>query len=126
MSATPIPISVTIRATGGQTSLLVRQGQDEKLAARLGSCQSIHRLALTTLLEGLSLWFQSPLHVALIADSEQIESWTGLVDGLGFGLRTLHFEVDPARPQVHLEPLRMRCRIDVRDARRWARALEGR
>ncbi|HXX70566.1 MAG TPA: hypothetical protein VEK07_25510 [Polyangiaceae bacterium] len=125
MSATPI--TVTIRATSEQTSLLVRQGQDERLAAKLGSPRSIHRLALTTLLEGLSLWFQSRLHVALIADSELIESWTGLVDGLGFGLRTLHFEVEqPPRPDVHLEPVRLRCRVDVRDARRWARMLEGR
>jgi hypothetical protein len=120
------PITVTIRIREGQTSLRVKEGRAERLVARLGSPAGIHRLALTTLLEGLSLWFQTPLHVALIADSEQIESWTGLVDGLGFGLRTLHFEVEPVRPKVYLESVRHGCRVDVHDARRMARVLEGR
>jgi hypothetical protein len=120
------PITVTIRASSDQTSLVVKQGRDEKLVARLGGSSGIHRLALTTLLEGLSLWFQTTLHVALIADTEQIESWTGLIDGLGFGLRTLHFEVEPTRPEPHLRSVRLRCQVDIRDARRWARLLEGR
>lgn len=97
------PITVTIRVRQGQATLRLKHGQREKLVARLGSIDRIHRLALVTLLEGLSLWYQTTLHVALIADSEQIESWTGLVDGLGFGLRTLHFEVEPVRPRAHLE-----------------------
>jgi hypothetical protein len=120
------PITVTIKIHEGKTRLRVRQGQSELLVARLGSAAGIHRLALTTLLEGLSLWFQSPLYVALTADSEQIESWTGLVDGLGFGLRTLHFEVEPVRPKVHLEQVRSGCRVDVHDPRRMARVLQGR
>ncbi len=78
------PITVTIRVHRGRTILRLRQGQAERLVARLGDAQKIHRLALVTLLEGLSLWFQTTLHVALIADSEQIESWTGLVDGPWF------------------------------------------
>ena len=120
------PITVTIHATLETTSLVVKQGSSELLVARLGSTATIHRLALTTLLEGLSLWFQTTLHVALIADSEQIGSWTGLVDGLGFGLRTLHFEVEPVPPEVHLRSVRLRCQVDVRNARRLARMLEGR
>lgn len=115
------PITVTLRVTKDQTSLLVMLGREERLVAQLGSARAIHRLALTTLLEGLSLWFQSTLHVAVIADCEQIESWTGLIDGLGFGLRTLHFEVETIRPDEHLRSKRLRCHIDARDLRRVAR-----
>jgi hypothetical protein len=34
----------------------------------------IHRLALTTILEGLAMWFQRRLRVVLVADSERTES----------------------------------------------------
>jgi hypothetical protein len=76
-----------------------------------------------TLLEGLSLGYQTTLHVALIADSEQIESWTGLVDGLGFGLRTLHFEVEPVRPHAHLESVG--GTLEIHNTRGMARVLRG-
>ena len=118
------PITVTIRVREDQTSLRVKEGPCERLVARLGSAHQIHRLALTTMLEGLSLWFQTTLHVALIADCEQIESWTGLIDGLGFGLRTLHFEVEPARPLAHLEGVG--GTLEIRNGRRMLRVLRGR
>jgi len=116
-------ITVTIRIRQGQTTLRLRHGPSEKVIARLGNVHGIHRLALVTLLEGLSLWFQTTLHVALIADSEQIESWTGLVDGLGFGLRTLHFEVEPVRPRAHLESVM--GTLEISNARGMARVLRG-
>lgn len=76
------------------------------------------------MLEGLSLWFQTTLHVALIADCEQIESWTGLIDGVGFGLRTLHFEVEPVRPLAHLEGVG--GTLEIRNGRRMLRVMRGR
>jgi hypothetical protein len=117
------PIGVTIRVREGQTSLRVKEGPQERLVARLGSAELIHRLALVTILEGLSLWFQTTLHVALIADSEQIESWTGLIDGLGFGLRTLHFEVEPIRPRAHLEGVG--GTLEIHNSRHMRRVLRG-
>jgi hypothetical protein len=116
-------ITVTIRVQQGQATLRLRQGQNQRLVAHLGQVRGIHRLALVTLLEGLSLWFQTTLHVALIADSEQIESWTGLVDGLGFGLRTLHFEVEPVRPHAHLESVG--GTVEIHHTRGMARVLRG-
>ena len=74
------PITVTIRVREGQTSLRVKEGPRERLVARLGCSERIHRRALVTILEGLSLWFQTTLHVALIADSEQIEGVAELYD----------------------------------------------
>jgi hypothetical protein len=117
------PITVTIRVRDGQTSLRVKEGERGRVVARLGSADHIHRLALVTILEGLSLWFQRTLHVALIADSEQIESWTGLVDGLGFGLRTLHFEVEPVRPRRHLEEVG--GAVEISSTRRMWHVLRG-
>jgi hypothetical protein len=117
------PITVTIRIRQGQTTLRLKHGQSEKLVARLGGVHRIHRRALMTLLEGLSLWYQTTLYVALIADSEQIESWTGLVDGLGFGLRTLHFEVEPVRPRAHLESVG--GTLEIHNPRDMARVLRG-
>jgi hypothetical protein len=117
------PITVTIRIRQGQTTLRLKYGKSEKLVARLGNVQGIHRQALMTLLEGLSLWYQTTLHVAFIADSEQIESWTGLVDGLGFGLRTLHFEVEPVRPRAH--PESVGGTLEIHDTRGMARVLRG-
>ena len=117
------PIIITIRIRRGQATLRVRHGQREKILARLGNVRGIHRLALTTLLEGLSLWYQTTLHVVLIADSEQVESWTGLVDGLGFGLRTLHFEVEPVRPRAHLESVG--GTVEIVNERGMSRVLRG-
>jgi hypothetical protein len=118
------PITVTMKVTEEQMTLLVKDGPHERLVGRLGSPMAIHRLALMTILEGLAMWFQRRLRVVLVADSEQIESWTGLVDGYGFGLRTLHFEVEVPRPRAHLRDHRIRCDIDARDVRRMARLPE--
>lgn len=113
-------ITVTIRATGAQTQLLVRQGPDEMMIAQLGPSSWAHPRALTTLLEGLALWFQTRVHVVLCAGSEEIASSSGLVDGLGCGLATLHFEV--VRPEdSHRRGVRLRGVGDVRNLRRDAR-----
>lgn len=115
------PITVTMKVTDQETTLLLKEGPHERLVARLGSPAEIHPLALTTILEGLALWYQTRLRVVLVADSERVEWWTGLLDGYGFGLRTLHFEVDVPRPRVHLREHRIRCEIDLRDVRRLSR-----
>ena len=90
-------ITVTIRVTRTATMLLVRQDDDEMMIARLGPPMWAHRHAVFRLLEALALWFQARLRVVLCAASEDVASSTGLVDGLGLGVSTLHFEV--LRPQ---------------------------
>ena len=87
-------ITVTIKASRAETALLVKQGPDELMIARLGPGSFAHRRALPALMEALALWFQSRIYVVLCARSEEVASSTGLVDGLGCGLGTLHFEVD--------------------------------
>lgn len=87
-------ITVTIQPTQEATRILVTQGEDEVLKARLYPAWRVHRWAAPTLLEGLSLWFQQPLHVVLSADSEAISSGLQLSDGFGFGARTVHYDVE--------------------------------
>lgn len=52
-----------------------------------------HPRAAATLLEGLSLWYQRPLSVVLCVDDELNSSALGLCDALGYGQRSLHYEV---------------------------------
>lgn len=113
-------ITVTIKASGAETSLLVKQGPDELMIARLGPGSYAHRRALPALMEALALWFQSRIYVVLCAQSEQAASSTGLVDGLGCGLGTLHFEVEVALPGPRRAGIRLRGLGNLRELRREA------
>jgi hypothetical protein len=114
------PIKVTIKASSAETALLVKQGPNELLIARLGPGSFAHRRALPALMESLALWFQSRIYVVLCAKSEEAASSTGLVDGLGCGLGTLHFEVDVLLPGARRAGARLRGLGDLRELRREA------
>ena len=47
-------------------------------------------------MEGLALWHQRALSVVLCADVEACSSATHLIEDLGFGVRTVHYEVEVA------------------------------
>jgi hypothetical protein len=113
-------ITVTIRATGAQTQLLVKQGPDELMIARLGPSSWAHRDALPRMMEGLALWFQCHVRVVLCVASEHVESSTGLVDGLGCGISNLHFDVDVHRVHERRRGIRLRGLGDLRALRREA------
>jgi len=113
-------ITVTIKASSSETALLVKQGPDETMIARLGPPSWAHQRALPALMEALALWFQSRIHVVLCAASEQVALSTGLVDGLGCGLGTLHFEVDVVFPGEHRPGVRLRGLGNLRELRREA------
>ena len=76
--------------------MLVVQDRREILKAILASPRHAHPRAAATLLEGLSLWHQCPLSVVVCADAEEHSSGLYLFDHLGFGRRTLHYEVELA------------------------------
>jgi hypothetical protein len=114
------PIMVTIKASSSETALLVKQGPDELMIARLGPGSFAHRRALPALMEALALWFQSRIYVVLCAQSEESASSTGLVDGLGCGLGTLHFEVDVLLPGPRRAGARLRGLGNLRELRREA------
>jgi hypothetical protein len=71
-------------------------------------------------MEALALWFQSRIYVVLCAQTEEAASSTGLVDGLGCGLGTLHFEVDVWLPGPRRAGARLRGLGDLRELRREA------
>jgi hypothetical protein len=71
-------------------------GKDEMMRAVLGPTTASHPRAAATLLEGLSLWHQRALSVVLCADVEVCSSATRMLDALGFGERTVHYEVEVA------------------------------
>jgi hypothetical protein len=113
-------ITVTIRATSAETTLLVKDGPDEMMIARLGAQRFADHRALPALMEALALWFQCRICVVLCAASEEIASSTGLVDGLGCGLGLLHFEVEVVLPGDRRQGVRLRGLGNLRDLRREA------
>jgi hypothetical protein len=89
-------IRVTMQPLARETRLLVMAGKDEVMRAILGPTTASHPRAAATFLEGLSLWHQQPLSVVLCADVEVRSSATRMLDQLGFGTRTLHYDVEVA------------------------------
>jgi len=86
-------ITVTLAPEATRVRILMTGPEGEMLRAVLGPVSGMHRRAAATLLEGLSLWHQQPLSVVLYADAPDAGCAMGLLDGLGFGERTLHYEV---------------------------------
>lgn len=89
-------ITVTMQPLPHETRLLVMEGRDERMRAILGPTTASHPRAAATLLEGLSLWHQQALSVVLCADVEASSSATRMFDALGFGSKTVHYDVELA------------------------------
>jgi hypothetical protein len=107
--------------TGNETRILVIDPyRRELLKARLAAASQAHRLAARTLLEGVALFCNARLRVVLSAESEEISCAQGLSDGLGFGIDTLHYEVEIAPSRAE----RRRGVGSFRDVRRLV-ATEG-
>jgi hypothetical protein len=116
----PETITVTIAPDHNQTRLLIQEGTAEILRARLAPPTQSHPRAASTLLEGLALWYQRPLSVVLCVDDTLNSPSLDLCDALGFGRRTLHYDVGIAvrdrRPSRH----RIGGLGDFRELRRFA------
>jgi len=116
-------ITVTLAPERDRTRLLVMSGPDELLRGLLGPASEMHPQAATTLLEGLSLWYQQPLSVVLCVGERSSGSELGLCDALGFGRRSLHYEVGVVIDERHHRPRRLGGPGDFRGLRRLT-ALE--
>ena len=90
------PLTITIAPESERTRMLMICGQTEVMKAVLGPTATSHPRAAATLLEGLSLWYQAPLSVVLSVDAEASSSGLSLCDALGFGHKTLHYDVTVA------------------------------
>jgi len=84
---------VTMDPSPQMTRILVMDGRDEMMRAVLGPAEGSHPRAAVTLLEGLALWHQRTLAVAVCVDERASSSALHLYDGLGEGERNLHFAV---------------------------------
>jgi hypothetical protein len=94
------------KPTPTQTRLMLMDEQDELLRAALPPPwpHPSPLRAAPMLCEALALWLQRPLCVVLGADEPDGLSALGLCDDLGFGVTTLHYEVEVVDPR-HRRPL---------------------
>ena len=121
-------VMVTVAPELSRTRLLVVEDRREVLKAILGPPSEVHPRAAATLLEGLALWYQTPLSVVLCADEQGTSSRLHLCDELGFGLKSLYFDVGVAiaerrRRRITRRPLRGLG--DFRDLRQlWFQGVE--
>jgi len=116
-------ITVTIAPERSRTRMLATSGPDEVMRAVLGPAAETHPRAAATLLEGLSLWHQRPLSVVLCVSERSSGCELGLLDALGFGCRSVHYDVG-----VVVDAPRARCHRlgglgDFRALRRLAREV---
>lgn len=110
---------MTIAPEPAHTRILLLNGQTEVMKAVLGPAALSHPRAAATLLEGLALWHQTPLSVVLVVDEQACSSGLALCDGLGFGQRTVHYDVAVAiREHRRRRELRLTGMGDFRDLRR--------
>jgi hypothetical protein len=117
-------ITVTLAPERERTRLLVMSGPDELLRGLLGPPSEMHPAAATTLLEGLSLWYQRSLAVVLCVGERSCGSELGLCDALGLGRRSLHYEVGIVVDEARHRPRRLGGPGDFRALRRLS-VLEG-
>ena len=89
-------LTVTMQPLPREARLLVMAGRDELMRAILGPAPASHPRAAATLLEGLYLWHPQAVSVVLCADDEASSSATRKFDGLGFGVKTVHYDVEVA------------------------------
>lgn len=116
---------VTMVPTRSETRLLVTVGRDEVMKARLGPAMQIHRLAAPMLLEALALWYQRRVYAVISAGADAISSDLGLSDGHGYGVATVHYEVEWVDPRAH-RGRRVRGLGDFREVRRHLRLVWSR
>ena len=106
-----------------ETRVLVMAGRDEVMRAILGPTTASHPRAVSTFLEGLALWHQQALSVVLCADVEACSSATRLLDGLGFGTKNVHYNVELAFRDERNQGRRLRGPGNFRDLQKLC--LEG-
>ena len=87
---------MTISATSRETRVLLTQGPDEVMKARLRAVATpAHRFAGPMLCESMALWHDRRVRAVVSAESEDVLFALGLCDGLGVARATLHYVVQP-------------------------------
>ena len=82
------------------TKVLLTHGPDELLKALLPPPSQVrHERAAMTLIEGLSLWLDTTLPVALCVDARDAGFCLGLTDEMGVGIRSVFYRVEVTEPE---------------------------
>lgn len=106
---------VRLSSEATQTRLLITQGQRDVGKMIFPAPGSAHPRAAATLLEGLSLFLGERLSVVLCVDDRSPSSCgLELLDGLGYGQRSLYYDVGVAvrEPQRERRRARRGARLD--------------
>lgn len=117
---------VRLSAEPTRTRLLMTQGERDIGKVILPRMSGAHPRAAATLLEGLSLCLGERLCVVLCVDEHSTSCELGLLDGLGYGERSLFYEVGVAARLSragHRAARVLRLAGDFRDLRQMT--LEG-
>jgi hypothetical protein len=117
---------VSLHPSQSRTRILMLDGKDEIMRAVLPSGQSLrNRRAAGTFLEGLSLWLDSKLHVALSADASDASYYLELVDEFGCPARGLYYDVEVVVPAEHRRGRRLRGVGNFADLRQLSLVATG-
>lgn len=117
---------VSLAPSQSRTRVLLLDGKDEILRAVLPPGPSLrHRQAARTFLEGLSLWLDSKLHVALSADAPDASYCLELVDDFGCAGRGLFYDVEIVEPVARRQGRRLRGVGNFADLRQLSLATGG-
>ena len=121
------PTIVRLSPESTQTRLLMTRGAMDIGKVILPGAARAHPRAASTLLEGLSLFLGERLCVVLCVDERSTSCELDLLDGLGYGERSLFYEVGVAARMSRPAPRSARrlrlAGSDFRDLRRLT--LEG-
>lgn len=118
---------VLLSSSSSRTRLLLLDGRDELMRAVLPPGHLLRqRRAAGTLLEGLSLWLDTQLPVALSADEAEDSFYLDLVDELGRPARSVFFDVELVERAPRRRPRRVRGVGDFSDLRQLLLLGSGR
>lgn len=118
---------VLLSSSSSRTRLVLLDGRDEMMRAVLPPGHLLRqRRAASTLLEGLSLWLDAQLPVALSADEAEASFYLDLVDELGRPARSVFFEVELVDQAPRRRPRRVRGVGDFSDLRQLLLLGSGR
>jgi hypothetical protein len=117
---------VMLSSSASRTRLLLLDGQDELMRAVLPPGHLVRqRRAASTLLEGISLWFDTQLPVVLSADEAEASYYLNLVDDLGQPARSVYFDVQLVERRARRRPKRLGGVCEVTDLRQLSLLVGG-
>jgi len=110
---------VLLSSSSSRTKILLLDGRDEVMRAVLPPGHLLRqRRAVTVMLEGLSLWLDARLSVALSADEADSLFYLDLVDEFGCPMRSVFIEVEVVEQARHRRrPRRLGGIADFTDLR---------